>query len=306
MRDDRGDGGAARRPAGAARAVARRDVPHGGLPGGVDPPRRHRGPRRRPPDRARAPRRRAELGRRRVLRSARPHLADALRLPRGGDVPPPRPHPRAASDADAAARPRARQLRPRIRHGRACRGARDRSARAPAAQPCRPRPALRAALVEQVAPRMLRGRRGAIRLAGPASRASVDARRPMAHRMGHGERHVSRASAARRRPRGAPGGRHGGRPVGHARPRHRHLYRHEPGRRGDARAARGPRALRDGRQRLARVSARGRVDDGGERGAGGGRGRPGAPRPDHRRGVRGRSVAPRRPRSRRASRSGTG
>jgi xanthine dehydrogenase YagR molybdenum-binding subunit len=72
------------------------DVPHGGLPGGVDPPASPSGP---ADGRLTALEHHAvarRLGRRRVLRSARPHLADALRLSAVATSPP-RPHPRAST-----------------------------------------------------------------------------------------------------------------------------------------------------------------------------------------------------------------
>ena len=302
VRDDRGDGGAARRPARAARAVAGRDVPHGGLPGGVDPPRRHRGSRRRPLDRTRAPRRRAELGRRRVLRSARPHLPDALRLSRGGDVPPPRPHPRAASDAE---RPPG--------HGPgsfALESAMDELAAALAIDPLELRLRNHADRdphsglpwsSKSLANATRSGRSGSDGGAGVPSLGRCETGNGSSDGAWRAPRTPCIGSAPP--PARCPGGRHGGRPVGHARPRHRHLYGHEPGRRGDARAARGPRALRDGRQRLARVSARGRLDDGGERGPAVAAAA-GHCATRHRRGVRGRSVAARRL-DPAASRSGT-
>ena len=73
----------------------------------------------------------------------------------------------------------------------------DRSDRAPAEESRRERSREREAVVEQVAARVLRARRRALRLVAADAAAAVDARRRELVGLGHGDRDVSGAADAR-------------------------------------------------------------------------------------------------------------
>ena len=121
----------------------------------------------------------------RTCRDARPAAAPEHPVPR----------------LDARAGRGAGQLRAGVGHRRARLRPRHRPAGAAAAQLRRDHPAARAALVEQGAARVLRGRRGAVRLVATATpRRRLDARRPLARRLRHGRASATRgsSSAARR------------------------------------------------------------------------------------------------------------
>ena len=102
------------------------------------------------------------------------------------------PHERAHADLHARAWRGERRLRARIRHGRARGGAEHRSRRAAPAQRAGAGRVQEAAVLEPLDAGMLPGRRRALRLEPAQPRAALDARRALADRLGHGDRHLSR------------------------------------------------------------------------------------------------------------------
>jgi hypothetical protein len=139
-------------------------------------------------------------------------LLDASRFlyscPERLHAPSARAHERAHADLHARAWRGERSLRPRMRHGRARRGAEYRSGR--------PAPAQRAgqgrvqwpALLKPLDTGMLPARRRALRLEPTQPDAWLDTRRTVADRLGHGERHLPRVLCACFRPGASPAGRH--------------------------------------------------------------------------------------------------
>ena len=76
------------------------------------------------------------------------------------------------------------------RHGRACGGAQFRSGRAAPAQRAGAGRVQEVAVLEPLYAGMLSGSCRALRLEPAQPRAALDARRPLAHRLGHGDRHL--------------------------------------------------------------------------------------------------------------------
>ena len=167
-------------------------------------------------------------------------------------------------------------VRARVGDGRAGRRAAHGSARAAPAQLRRAGPGQGTAVVEQVAARVLRARRRALRLAPPRRRAGLDARRPLAPSASAWRPRPTRPTAARptRCVRLLPDG-SAIVALGDAGPRHRHLHGDDAGRRRRARHSRRRGALRARRHALPKAPGRRRLADGGERLAGGAGGLPG-------------------------------
>ena len=100
------------------------------------------------------------------------------------------PHERAHADLHARSWRGERRLRARKRHGRARGGAQYRSRRAAPAQRAGAGRVQEAAVLEPLDAGMLPDRRRALRLEPAQPRAALDARRPLADRLGHGDRHL--------------------------------------------------------------------------------------------------------------------
>ena len=185
------DAGGARRPrggaAGQADAVAARDVLRRRLPPAHGAARRPRRLARRPPRGHRARGLPGDLHLRGVLGGAPEREPVPAFVPERLHAPSPGTHERAHADLHARPRRGERHLRARIRHGRARGGAEHRPRRAAPAQRAGAGRVQEAAVLEPLDAGMLPGRRRALRLEPAQPRAALDARRPLADRLGHGE-----------------------------------------------------------------------------------------------------------------------
>ena len=190
------DAGGARRArcqaAGQGDAVAARDVLRRRLSAAHGPARRPRRIARRPPRRHRARRLPGDLHLRGVFGGASQREPVPAFVPERLHAPSHRAHERAHADLHARSWRGERRLRARIRHGRARGGAEHRSRRAAPAQRAGAGRVQEAAVLEPLDAGMLPGRRRALRLEPAQPRAALDARRALADRLGHGDRHLSR------------------------------------------------------------------------------------------------------------------
>ncbi len=284
-------------PAGQARARAATDVRLGRQPPAYRADARARLRSRRPAHRGRAPDDFRDVDARGLVRELVAAGTPSLCLRQQPLDPPHRQAQHRDADLHARAGRGERQFRARVRDGRARLRPEDRSARTAPAQLRRAGSEQEPAVLEQVAARVLSPRRRALRLAAARGAAGDDARRSLARRPWHGDRHLPGQPQRRRGAGAAATRRQRRRPLGDARPRHRHLHRDVAGRRRrDRRAGReGP--LRARRLAFAEGAGRGRIAVGGERRAGGPRRRAGDARQADRAGDR-RSALVRVPRRR--------
>ena len=158
---------------------------------------------------------------------------------------------------DAGAGRGAGRLRAGVGHRRALLRARDRPAEAAAAQLRGDPPSARAAVVEQGAPRVLRGRCGALRLVGPRPPRGIDDRRPLERRLGRRRGQLAVGAVPLPGPGDDRCGRHRVRAQRRQRHRHRDLHRHAAAHRRVAGTGARPGPGRVGRLRHA-VGAAGR------------------------------------------------